>query len=33
MSYSIDINILLYASDASSPFHLKAKSFLDSCMI
>ena len=32
MSYSIDVNILLYASDTSSPFPLKAKSFLDSCL-
>ena len=29
MSYSIDVNILLYASDASSPFHEQTKSFLD----
>ena len=32
MSYSLDVNLLLYASDASSPFHAKAKRFLDSCM-
>ena len=32
MSYSLDVNILLYSSDASSPFHAKAKSFLESCM-
>lgn len=32
MSYSLDVNLLLYASDASSPFHVKAKSFLQSCM-
>ena len=32
MSYSLDVNLLLYASDASSPFHVKAKSFLQYCM-
>ena len=32
MSYSLDVNILLYSSDTSSPFHAKAKSFLESCM-
>ena len=32
MSYSLDVNLLLYASDASSPLHVKAKRFLQSCM-
>ncbi len=32
MSYSLDVNLLLYASDASSPLHAKAKRFLESCM-
>ena len=31
MSYSIDVNILLYGSDESSPFHTRALTFLDSC--
>ncbi len=29
MSYSIDANILLYASDESSPWHRSAKAFLE----
>ncbi len=29
MKYSIDINILLYATDSDSPFHAKAREFLD----
>ena len=32
MSYALDVNLLLYASDVSSPFHAKARSFLQSCM-
>ena len=32
MSYSLDVNLLLYASDVSSPFHEKAGSFLQSCI-
>ena len=28
MSQSIDVNVLLYASDSSSPFHKKAKALL-----
>ena len=32
MSYSLDVNLLLYASDSSSPFHEKAGTFLQSCM-
>jgi uncharacterized protein len=31
MSFGIDVNILLYASDESSPFHDKAASFLNQC--
>ena len=28
MSYTIDVNILLYASDRTSPFHKAAGAFL-----
>jgi hypothetical protein len=31
VSFSIDVNVLLYASDKSSPFHLEARNFLGSC--
>ena len=31
MSFGIDVNILLYASDASSPLHDKASAFLARC--
>lgn len=31
MSYSIDVNVLLYSSDASSPRHRASRRFLDSC--
>src|SRR5438874_12379704 len=31
MSYSVDVNVLLYASDASSPRYDAARRFLDSC--
>ena len=31
MSYSIDVNLLLYASDTASPFSAKARSFLERC--
>jgi uncharacterized protein len=31
MSFGVDVNILLYASDASSPLHPKAHGFLDQC--
>jgi uncharacterized protein len=31
MSFAIDVNILLYASDVSSPSHQKATSFLQRC--
>jgi toxin-antitoxin system PIN domain toxin len=29
LSYAVDVNILLYASDASSPFSKRARTFLD----
>ena len=32
MSYSLDVNLLLYSSDTSSPFHSEARRFLQSCM-
>lgn len=32
MSFALDTNLLLYASDAASPFHKRARSFLDSCL-
>ncbi|WP_447970370.1 TA system VapC family ribonuclease toxin [Nitrospira sp. M1] len=31
MSFSLDVNILLYASDRSSSFHLAASDFLEQC--
>lgn len=31
MSYSVDVNVLLYASDQSSGHHEAAKRFLESC--
>ena len=31
MSFGIDVNILLYASDGSSPLHEKASDFLEEC--
>ena len=31
VSYSIDVNILLFSSDASSPFHERALEFMKSC--
>jgi hypothetical protein len=31
MSYGVDVNILLYASDASSPLNAKAVAFLEQC--
>ena len=31
MSFGIDVNILLYASDDSSPMHQKATNFLEQC--
>jgi hypothetical protein len=32
MSFALDVNVLLYASDAGSPFHERARSFLDDCL-
>ncbi len=31
VSYSIDVNLLLYASDEGSPFHSEARAFVESC--
>ena len=31
MSFAVDVNILLYASDANSPLHRKAADFLGEC--
>jgi toxin-antitoxin system PIN domain toxin len=31
LSYSIDVNLLLYGTDQSSAFHSRARAFLDSC--
>ena len=31
MSYSLDVNVLLYASDRSSDRHLRARRFVESC--
>ena len=31
MSYSLDVNVLLYASDRSSDRHLPARRFVESC--
>lgn len=31
MSYSVDVNLLLYASDTASPWHEKASAFLAGC--
>ena len=33
MSYSVDANILLYASDRSSPWHARASEFLAGCVV
>ena len=32
MSFSLDVNILLYASDVRSPFFERARSFIESCI-
>lgn len=32
MSFSVDVNILLYASDSESPFYERSRDFLASCM-
>ena len=31
MSYAVDVNVLLYASDAASPFSMRARAFLEEC--
>jgi toxin-antitoxin system PIN domain toxin len=31
VSYSLDVNVLLYASDQSSDRHLRARRFVESC--
>lgn len=31
MSYAVDVNLLLYASDASSQFSTRARAFLEEC--
>ncbi len=31
MSYSVDVNVLLYASDRSSDRHARARNFVESC--
>lgn len=33
MSFGVDVNILIYASDESSPLHQKAKAFLEECVV
>lgn len=32
MSFALDVNLLLYASDTESPLHERARVFLESCM-
>jgi uncharacterized protein len=31
VSFALDVNILLYASDAASPLHARARQFLEGC--
>ncbi|HJW71089.1 MAG TPA: TA system VapC family ribonuclease toxin [Candidatus Binatia bacterium] len=33
MSYALDVNVLLYASDERSPYHSRARRFLDECSV
>ena len=33
MSYALDVNLLLHASDRSSPFHQEAERFMQKCAI
>ncbi len=33
MSFSFDVNILLYASDAGSPYFERAKTFIEACIV
>ena len=32
MSFSLDVNLLLYASDSASPFHERSRAFVQSCL-
>jgi toxin-antitoxin system PIN domain toxin len=32
VSFALDVNILLYASDTESPYHERARSFIESCI-
>jgi hypothetical protein len=32
VSFAIDVNVLLYASDEGSPFSRRARTFLDHCV-
>jgi toxin-antitoxin system PIN domain toxin len=32
MSFAFDVNILLYASDTSSPYHKRARLFIETCI-
>jgi toxin-antitoxin system PIN domain toxin len=32
MSFALDVNVLLYASDSGSPDHERARAFLDACL-
>lgn len=32
MSFALDVNLLLYASDTKSPLHGRARTFLESCL-
>jgi uncharacterized protein len=32
MSYAIDVNVLLYASDSGSPLHARATQFIERCV-
>ncbi len=32
MSFAVDVNILLYASDSDSSYHKRARSFLEECI-
>jgi predicted nucleic acid-binding protein len=32
LSFAIDVNLLVYASDTESPFHEKASAFIEPCV-
>jgi toxin-antitoxin system PIN domain toxin len=32
VSFALDVNLLLYSSDRASPYHERARRFLDSCL-